>query len=64
VRDAEAARTDADNLKGGRRRHSHRDLHERGLPGVVSLFFRNDHYKDFETTSMPSPRPCATSTRR
>jgi 5-methyltetrahydropteroyltriglutamate--homocysteine methyltransferase len=50
VRDAEAAKTDADNLKsaldgakaaGG--------FMSAASPGVVSLFFRNDHYKDFET---------------
>ena len=50
VRDADAAKTDADNLKaalagvkaaGG--------FMSAASPGVVSLFFRNDHYKDFET---------------
>ena len=50
VRDEEAAKTDADNLKaalsgvkaaGG--------FMSAASPGVVSLFFRNDHYKDFET---------------
>jgi 5-methyltetrahydropteroyltriglutamate--homocysteine methyltransferase len=50
VRDAAAAKTDADNLKnaldgvkaaGG--------FMSAASPGVVSLFFRNDHYKDFET---------------
>ncbi|HVV60443.1 MAG TPA: cobalamin-independent methionine synthase II family protein [Pseudolabrys sp.] len=50
VRDAQAAQTDADNLKaalagvkaaGG--------FMSAASPGVVSLFFRNDHYKDFET---------------
>src|SRR3954451_3886355 len=47
VRDAAAVRTDADNLKaalagvkaaGG--------FMSAASPGVVSLFFRNDHYKD------------------
>ncbi len=50
VRDKEAAKTDTDNLKaalsgvkaaGG--------FMSAASPGVVSLFFRNDHYKDFET---------------
>ncbi|MGH6790906.1 MAG: cobalamin-independent methionine synthase II family protein [Pseudolabrys sp.] len=50
VRDAQAAQADADNLKtalsgvkavGG--------FMSAASPGVVSLFFRNDHYKDFET---------------
>jgi 5-methyltetrahydropteroyltriglutamate--homocysteine methyltransferase len=50
VRDKQAAGTDAENLKaalagvkavGG--------FMSAASPGVVSLFFRNDHYKDFET---------------
>jgi 5-methyltetrahydropteroyltriglutamate--homocysteine methyltransferase len=50
VRDAQAAQTDADNLKsalagvkavGG--------FMSAASPGVISLFFRNDHYKDFGT---------------
>jgi 5-methyltetrahydropteroyltriglutamate--homocysteine methyltransferase len=50
VRDAAAPEVDADNLKaalagvkavGG--------FMSAASPGVVSLFFRNDHYKDFET---------------
>lgn len=50
VRDREAAIVDADNLKialasvkstGG--------FMSAASPGVVSLFFRNDYYKDFET---------------
>src|SRR5579872_7158719 len=50
VRDKAAAATDADNLKaalsgvkaaGG--------FMSAASPGVVSLFFRNEHYKDFET---------------
>src|SRR5712691_5292969 len=49
VRDRQAAKTDANNLKaalgdvkavGG--------FMSAASPGVVSLFFRNDHYKDFE----------------
>jgi 5-methyltetrahydropteroyltriglutamate--homocysteine methyltransferase len=50
VRDKQAPQVDADNLKaalagvkaaGG--------FMSAASPGVVSLFFRNDHYKDFET---------------
>src|SRR6478672_9643632 len=50
VRDAEAPQVDADNLRaavnevkvaGG--------FMSAASPGVVSLFFRNDHYKDFES---------------
>ena len=50
VRDRQAPETDADNLKaalagvpaaGG--------FMSAASPGVVSLFFRNDHYKDFES---------------
>ena len=50
VRDAQAARTDADNLKtalGGVKAAG--GFMSAASPGVVSLFFRNDHYKDFET---------------
>ena len=50
VRDAEAARTDADNLnaaiKGTKAAEAFMSA---ASPGVVSLFFRNDHYKDHET---------------
>jgi 5-methyltetrahydropteroyltriglutamate--homocysteine methyltransferase len=50
VRDAEAARVDVENLKAALS-----DVKASGAfmsaasPGVVSLFFRNDHYKDQET---------------
>ncbi|HET9175835.1 MAG TPA: epoxyalkane--coenzyme M transferase, partial [Pseudolabrys sp.] len=50
VRDKQAPQTDADNLKAALK-----DVKAVGgfmsaaSPGVVSLFFRNDHYKDFET---------------
>jgi 5-methyltetrahydropteroyltriglutamate--homocysteine methyltransferase len=50
VRDKQAAETDAENLKAALA-----DVKTVGgfmsaaSPGVVSLFFRNDHYKDFET---------------
>ena len=49
VRDKQASQTDADNLKVALK-----DVKATGgfmsaaSPGVVSLFFRNDHYKDFE----------------
>jgi len=50
VRDKQAPQTDADNLKAALK-----DVKASGgfmsaaSPGVVSLFFRNDHYKDFES---------------
>jgi len=50
VRDRQAPETDANNLKA-----AFSDVTAVGgfmsaaSPGVVSLFFRNDHYKDFET---------------
>ncbi len=50
VRDTKAAQVDADNLK-----RALADVKAVGgfmsaaSPGVVSLFFRNDYYKDFET---------------
>ena len=50
VRDAQAAQTDADNLKaalGGVKAAG--GFMSAASPGVVSLFFRNDHYKDLET---------------
>ena len=50
VRDAHAAEVDADNLKSALTRvKSHGGFMSAASPGVVSLFFRNDHYKDFET---------------
>ncbi len=50
VRDAQAARTDADNLKAALSQvKSEGGFMSAASPGVVSLFFRNDHYKDFET---------------
>src|SRR5512147_2198886 len=50
VRDKQAPQTDADNLKAALK-----DVKAAGgfmsaaSPGVVSLFFRNDYYKDFES---------------
>jgi 5-methyltetrahydropteroyltriglutamate--homocysteine methyltransferase len=50
VRDPEAARTDADNLKAAlTQANAAEGFMSAASPGVVSLFFRNDHYKDFET---------------
>jgi 5-methyltetrahydropteroyltriglutamate--homocysteine methyltransferase len=50
VRDAQAPRTDADNLKAALSQvKSEGGFMSAASPGVVSLFFRNDHYKDFET---------------
>jgi 5-methyltetrahydropteroyltriglutamate--homocysteine methyltransferase len=50
VRDAAAARVDVDNLKAalGEVKASGAFM-SAASPGVVSLFFRNDHYKDHET---------------
>ncbi len=50
VRDKEAAQIDADNLKGALAAVKSRGAFmSAASPGVISLFFRNDHYKDFET---------------
>jgi 5-methyltetrahydropteroyltriglutamate--homocysteine methyltransferase len=50
VRDAEAARTDVDNLKAALADvPAAEGFMSAASPGVVSLFFRNDHYKDHET---------------
>ncbi len=50
VRDAEAARTDVDNLKAALAHvKATGGFMSAASPGVVSLFFRNEHYKDFET---------------
>jgi len=50
VRDAQAVRTDADNLKAALSQvTAEGGFMSAASPGVVSLFFRNDHYKDFET---------------
>ena len=47
VRDAAAARTDADNLKAALKGVTGAEgFMSAASPGVVSLFFRNDHYKD------------------
>jgi 5-methyltetrahydropteroyltriglutamate--homocysteine methyltransferase len=50
VRDAQAARDDADNLTAALAQvNATEGFMSAASPGVVSLFFRNDHYKDFET---------------
>jgi 5-methyltetrahydropteroyltriglutamate--homocysteine methyltransferase len=49
VRDHEAAQIDADNLKAALSGVKARGgFMSAASPGVVSLFFRNDYYKDFE----------------
>ena len=50
MRDPQAARTDVDNLKAALAQvKAEEGFMSAASPGVVSLFFRNDHYKDFET---------------
>src|SRR3982751_1585865 len=50
VRDPQAVRTDVDNLKAALASvKAEAGFMSAASPGVVSLFFRNDHYKDFET---------------
>ena len=50
VRDAEAAQMDVDNLKAATAgTKATATFMSAASPGVVSLFFRNDHYKDHET---------------
>jgi 5-methyltetrahydropteroyltriglutamate--homocysteine methyltransferase len=49
VRDAEAAHTDTENLKAAiAGTKATEAFMSAASPGVVSLFFRNDHYKDHE----------------
>jgi len=50
VRDKQAPQTDADNLKAALKEvKATGGFMSAASPGVVSLFFRNDHYKDFES---------------
>jgi 5-methyltetrahydropteroyltriglutamate--homocysteine methyltransferase len=50
VRDPKAVRDDVDNLKAALAQvKATEGFMSAASPGVVSLFFRNDHYKDFET---------------
>jgi 5-methyltetrahydropteroyltriglutamate--homocysteine methyltransferase len=50
VRDAQAPQTDVDNLKAALASvKAAGGFMSAASPGVVSLFFRNDHYKDFES---------------
>src|SRR5215468_32503 len=46
VRDARAARTDAENLNAAVKGTAARPFISAASPGVISLFFRNDHYKE------------------
>ena len=49
VRDPQAARNDVDNLKAAMSEvKAAGGFMSAASPGVVSLFFRNEHYKDFE----------------
>jgi len=48
VRDEDAARTDADNLNAAVKDPATEPFISAASPGVISLFFRNDHYKDQE----------------
>ena len=48
VLDAEAARTDAENLNTAVKDTAAEAFMSAASPGVISLFFRNDHYKDQE----------------
>jgi 5-methyltetrahydropteroyltriglutamate--homocysteine methyltransferase len=50
VRDPQAVRSDVDNLAAALREvKAAEGFMSAASPGVVSLFFRNDHYKDHET---------------
>jgi 5-methyltetrahydropteroyltriglutamate--homocysteine methyltransferase len=49
VRDGHAAQADAENLKGAIAATATEAFISAASPGVVSLFFRDDHYKDHET---------------
>jgi 5-methyltetrahydropteroyltriglutamate--homocysteine methyltransferase len=50
VRDKEAPQIDAGNLKAALKEvNATGGFMSAASPGVVSLFFRNDHYKDFES---------------
>ena len=48
VRDADAARTDADNLNAAVKGTAAGPFISAASPGVISLFFRNEHYKGQE----------------
>ncbi len=50
VRDPQAARTDADNLRAASARVKTEEIFmSAASPGVIGLFFRNDHYPSQET---------------
>ena len=64
VADAEAAPMDADNLKAAVAKVTAEEAFmSAASPGVIALFFRNDHYPAARPISPPSPTPCATNTR-
>jgi 5-methyltetrahydropteroyltriglutamate--homocysteine methyltransferase len=48
IREEDAARTDADNLNAAVKGTATEPFMSAASPGVISLFFRNDHYKDQE----------------
>jgi len=64
VRDERAAQVDVDNLqaaiKGAKVAGAFMSA---ASPGVVSLFFRNDHYKDFESYIYAIADACVTNTK-
>ena len=61
----ERVRTDVDNLKAALAGAGGRDgFMSAASPGVVSLFFRNDHYKDYETLSLRDRRRDARTNTR
>ena len=66
VRDPRARpRRDADNLKAALAQAPRAGFMSAASPGVISLFFRNEHYAESRgSTSSPSPTRCARSTRR
>jgi 5-methyltetrahydropteroyltriglutamate--homocysteine methyltransferase len=65
VRDRSAAQVDVDNLRAALGHVAvGQAFMSAASPGVISLFFRNDHYPPTRPTCSPSPAPCGTSTRR
>ena len=64
VRDADAAKADVDNLQAALAAVSRTDAFmSAASPGVVSLFFRNDHYRARRPICSPSRRRCGTNTK-
>lgn len=65
VKDMDAPRTDAVRLKAAALTHGAvGTFMSAASPGVVALFFRNDHYPDHKSYALRSPRRCGTSMRR